>query len=314
MYYEVLNAGFEEFVIKLAGGEPTLNWEICYDLINWSDKNLKNNRLKISYAIITNGTFLPETLFELLRNNKLGISISLDGIGKNQNIRRKYKFSNKGTFDDVNRNIEKLLNNNINPYILTTIGADNAENIIDIAAYCLKNELRFRFSIQRLNYEDKKKLFYDNEMIKKGLLKCYRWMENNLPKKSLYNIHKLGTIDLLRPKKNVCGIGSISVVINFNGDIKVCPQYDTENYLGNISENNFIPLINKIKDNEIKEDYINECKNCLWSFTCKGGCPLFRKYQSGSFNNLSPHCDIYKSILPKFVDLHAIQLVNKYNL
>jgi uncharacterized protein len=74
-------AGFDEVVFKLAGGEPTLRWSEGRALIDWAEKQFSGSSVRVKFHIITNATILPESLLDYLVEGKLGVSVSLDGVG-----------------------------------------------------------------------------------------------------------------------------------------------------------------------------------------------------------------------------------------
>lgn len=84
--------------INLFGGEPLLNIECGFYILETLKKFCEDNELEFSSGIITNGTLLTnEIITQLINYNCKQIQITLDGMPDTHNERRKYK-NGKGSF------------------------------------------------------------------------------------------------------------------------------------------------------------------------------------------------------------------------
>ena len=303
------NSGCESVVFKLAGGEPTLEWSKCRELIEWTYTNYEKD-IDIRFSLLSNGTNIPKGFVETVNTYNIGISVSLDGFKEQHDKSRSYSMG-KGSFEDITNNIDHLLANGISPFILTTVTPDNAFGLRVLADFCFQKRLRFRFSLQRITC-DPKLIQEQNEIFIGGLTDCYNWMQSNLPSQSLYRCHKLGFSNLRKPHKRVCGMGVSNATISSTAEICLCQQYDLTKPLASCTTNNVISVIeNQTRYNQkyIEVDSMETCRDCIWRYTCGGGCPLHRLHQYQSMDMPSPHCPVYKAILPQFIQLHAAQLV-----
>ncbi|MDP3792664.1 MAG: radical SAM protein [bacterium] len=179
-------AGFKEVLIKIAGGEPTLFWIDAKALIDWADNRFTNPKLKVRFHIITNGTLITQSLIDYVCQDRVGVSVSLDGVGKWHDVQRPY-VSGMGSFDKVNTNINKLLAAGIHPNILAVITKKNAGGTTELAKYCTERDLAFRFGFYRDNPTSSNELDNDNAELIKELMTCYAWIADNLPAKSIRN-------------------------------------------------------------------------------------------------------------------------------
>jgi len=306
-------AGFNEVVFKFAGGEPVLRWADGKTLIDWAKGYFTDSALSVRFHIITNGTILPASLIEYISLGKIGISLSLDGTEEWHDKQRRY-LNNVGSFRDVDGNINKLLSLGIHPYILTTVTKDNVCGITKLAEYCVQHELSFRFSFYREVPTSPDALKNDNQQLIKELLKCYSWMADNLPIRSLYESHKFGDMNLRSPKIRGCGIGVNGMTLTSDGRLCIC-QYEMSNPVGNVLDNDVVQLIAEQDHYRLAENRVEQipvCIDCEWRFICGGGCPFLTKRHYGTFKHHSPYCEVYKAILPVLVELHALQLVRKF--
>lgn len=105
--------------VNLFGGEPMLNIEIGYYILEELLAFSKKNNIRFGSSIITNGTLIGESEIDrLISLNCRYIQITLDGTEEIHNSRRMYK-DNRGSFSDIVRAL-CLLNRNASR-IRTTI-------------------------------------------------------------------------------------------------------------------------------------------------------------------------------------------------
>lgn len=304
-------SGFSEVVIKLAGGEPMLCWPLIKKLMSHAVEYAKGLDIKIRFHMLTNGTILPDDIFDYLESNILSLSFSVDGVGSVHNLQRPYR-DKTGSFDTVNKNLQKLMDNGKRPYLLATITAYNIDSLIEFAQFCKKYGLSSRLGLYKYVSKHPSKLIPDNSHVILRLKELYLWMADNLPKQSLYDFHRLGEINLLSPKKKNCGIGINSATISCDGDISIC-QYDMGTKLGNVREDDVIKTIRSQSVYDIKltePKYIEECADCQWRFSCAGGCPLVNRLVNGKINSKTPYCEVFRQVMPLLLDLHAKQVIS----
>lgn len=86
--------------IILFGGEPLINKKVIQDIINHNGKNL-------TYSINTNATLLDEDILNVLIENNVKVSISIDGTCKTHNSQRVYK-DGTHTYEHIVEKLHKL--------------------------------------------------------------------------------------------------------------------------------------------------------------------------------------------------------------
>jgi uncharacterized protein len=307
---ECRQAGYDSLLFKFAGGEPTTRWRTVKELVDWADAGLKNMPFKTTFLIVTNGTSFPLDLIDYAASGKLKLSISLDGTRQWHDKHRVYQ-DGQGSFCDVDRNIELLLRRGIRAAVSCTITKDNVNGLTEFAQYCVERDLTFRFSPYRQPFASRESLKSENKTLIEELGRCYGWLENHLPARSLYEVHRFADVDLRRPRMQLCGIGSNAIAITSDGQVCLCP-FDLDNPIGNGLKSNIVQILksqDRYLPKENRVDLIPVCQDCKWRFTCAAGCPQYRKEQYGTFRHASPYCEVYRAILPILVRLHAVQLL-----
>ena len=91
--------------ITFYGGEPLLNFNLIKECVEYTKKNCS---IKFNFYVTTNGLLLKDDVADYLVANDFSITISLDG-NKKDHDRNRVDAANKGTFDRVKANIERLV-------------------------------------------------------------------------------------------------------------------------------------------------------------------------------------------------------------
>ncbi len=72
----------KEVVIVFFGGEPLLNLDLIRLIVDYARKKATEKEIRIDFAITTNGTLLNDKVIGFLRENNIGVTISIDGFEK----------------------------------------------------------------------------------------------------------------------------------------------------------------------------------------------------------------------------------------
>ena len=283
--------------LRLAGGEPFIEFE------HWKDYliELKNciNELGCILKVIflTNLTLLSNDIMDYIAAHNIGIGVSLDGLGNYHDSARCFSDSS-GSYDRVNRNILRLLDNNISPSIMTVVSNDNLRGLLDLTKFLVEKRLSFRYSIvhgNSLQYDIASRMF--NE--------CYQYferqIENGYPFSKLFKLCDLKFNDVFY---QTCGSGINTGALYHDGNIYFCQKLvGSGKYIDSIySSDDIVTIISKAHN---KYGTISsECQQCDYTYICTGGCPLDRTNK-----NKSPSCAFYKEYIP-----NTMRLIGKERL
>lgn len=83
-------------LIDFHGGEPLLNFQVIKKVV----VELKSYFSNIYFRLTTNGTIMDEMIYDFLREENFGITISIDGTQKYHDLNRRF-ISGEGSFDKV---------------------------------------------------------------------------------------------------------------------------------------------------------------------------------------------------------------------
>ena len=88
--------------IEFQGGEPTLRTDIIMKILNWT----KNNKISAELVICTNLQSLSNEFLEIIENDNVYISTSIDG---KKELHEKQRTENKGTTDKFFNNLNYVI-------------------------------------------------------------------------------------------------------------------------------------------------------------------------------------------------------------
>lgn len=92
-------------VIGFYGGEPLLNFQLIKQVIEYANDYFRG--YPIYYTLTTNATLLKDDIIDFFAQNRVHVTVSLDGPKSIQNKNRRFA-NGEGTYDIVIRNLEKL--------------------------------------------------------------------------------------------------------------------------------------------------------------------------------------------------------------
>lgn len=72
----------KEVIIVFFGGEPLLNLDLIRFIVTYARKKVTGTELRVDFAITTNGTLLNDAAIDFLRENQIGVTVSIDGFEK----------------------------------------------------------------------------------------------------------------------------------------------------------------------------------------------------------------------------------------
>lgn len=303
--------------IKFAGGEPTMNKKVVVFIANEVQKRMVDKGVRVRLRLITNGTLLDSEWIKLLKNYSMGFCISLDGVGKHNDSTRPFK-DGTGSFEQIHKNLKMCLEEGLRPGVLTTITEDNIEGIPLLSRFLIDLNLRFRYAVYRDNSGDYKEYESFSNKLVYPLNDCYDYYAKAIREKKAFFSHQLADIHLDRkPHFKSCNVGYSGLIINHIGVMFFCQAAMNKPPIGYLKDNN--NLLQVVWNQNTLPDFYeknvteyDECKECKWALSCGGGCPLNNLSANGSANTPSPYCKLFKKMIPKLIELKALQIIQSY--
>jgi uncharacterized protein len=98
-----------ELVIVFFGGEPLLNFPVIEQTVTYARQQADRAGKRVDFALTTNGTLLSSKIIDFLRANRISVTVSMDGCGKDHDRFRRFK-DGRPSYDLVKKKIGGLLN------------------------------------------------------------------------------------------------------------------------------------------------------------------------------------------------------------
>ena len=272
------------------GGEPTMNWEVLTDVIEYGKERSQHSGLRFLTSICTNG-IMPEEHVRYLASNINNITISIDGPPEIQNLQRP-RYDGGQSFDRVAATID-ILDDMKKPYVFRLTATEHSEGTLaDV----------FTFLAQR---------FHPRTICIEPLFVCGRCITSNCnpPKKETF-INDLSKIMERASRLNTgiqysggrlyyldtrfCGAAGANFFITPTGDVTSCvevsrredPRSDIFMYGEYSPETKSfhfdIPKFRRLTEFRVQE--FSSCSDCFARWHCSGDClaksPDFSHIQS----------------------------------
>lgn len=299
--YELKKAGC--LSVALMGGEPFLR----KDFFTVAEKI---KELGMELCVITNGTVYNDSIFENLKKLKLqALATSIDGAkAETHDMIRGVK----GAFDKTLRFIDKALEYDLPVSVITTVSKLNISELNDIKNIIINRNIAWQIQTAGAegNRFKKEYLLDEEEFYAVGLFIQMLRDNYSIKEMPVIGAHDIGYNSCvikdtaLYDKWPGCQAGITVVGIRSNGDVMGCLSLNNDRFVeGNVRERNFYDIWNdenlfsynrKFDISELGEN----CRNCVYSAECKGGCNEMSFMKTGKLHN-DPYC-FYKIEKEKF--------------
>jgi len=267
---------FDSFSFTLWGGEPSLNYRVCKDIIEFAEKH------NTSVNMYTNGTGLKR-FYKFIRSGVLRVQISYDGEQVNSMMRVDKKGKPVSNF--VRQQIDKLIEAELPFTLKSTITPDkfkymtecwdDIKEIRDKAKH-YSNNINYSPTIDYYNIDTK----YEDDL-KEAMV---------LIAKKEYNSYEEGQPLVMSwfgsKEEAYCSAGKNIIMIDTNGDIYPChgclyAKENNKNKLNwcSIYDDNFINIITEKADvnKEIMYNVPENCKNLYYTYNVRCNSEAFNK-------------------------------------
>ena len=302
--------GYREVKLKYAGGEPLLNFPLILELNALASSLAKRYNVSLDSVVLSNGTLLTPEAACALRNARIRLMISLDGLGDYHDIHRPYA-GGRGSFADVSRAVAIALKSGLVPDISITISGQTITGLPELLNWVLERNLPFSLNFCRANQFSlpNADLGLDEEKIISGMLAAYKVIESYLPRRSLL-ASLVDRANLATPHMRTCGVGQNYMVFDQNGRVAKCQMKICEAITTAWDSDPLSTLqIDQISIQNLTFDEKEECTTCQWRYWCAGGCPLTTYRATGRYDVKSPNCNIYKALFPEALRLEGLRLL-----
>ena len=265
--------------VDFFGGEPTMNWEVVKQLVEYGRSQEKEHNKKFRFTLTTNGVLLNDEITEFCNREMSNVVLSLDG-RKEVNDRMRPTRNGKGSYDIIVPKFVKFAKErgSRDYYIRGTFTHENLEFSKDVLHFA---DLGFtKMSMEpvvappeafyAIREEDLPVILRQYDLLAK------EYVERRRAGKGFVFFHF--QIDLkqgpcVAKRLSGCGSGTEYLAVTPWGDLYPCHQFvgNEQFLLGNVDEG----IVNTDLRDEFKLCNVYakpKCRECFARFYCSGGC------------------------------------------
>jgi len=302
---------FRRVKLKYAGGEATLHFALIRRLHAQANALARETGIQLREVVLSNGTRLREPEADWFVKTGVKLMLSLDGVGEMHN-RLRHDRSGHDTFARIETTVDKiLLPRGIRPAVTITLTRVNASGAADAVRWALERDLPVSLNFYRQNLLSaaREELALEERTIIEGMLAAYAVFEEFLPRRFFLN----GLLDRVQMQAHThtCGVGASYLVITHEGKLAQCQMHLEQPVSPTLDADLLLPIA-KGFIRPVPVDDKAGCRACAFRYRCTGGCPLETFRATGRWDVSSPHCNIYKTLLPAALRLEGLRLL-KYN-
>lgn len=265
--------------VDFFGGEPTMNWEVVKQLVEYGRSQEKEHNKKFRFTLTTNGVLLNDEITEFCNREMSNVVLSLDG-RKEVNDRMRPTRNGKGSYDIIVPKFVKFAKErgSRDYYIRGTFTHENLEFSKDVLHFA---DLGFtKMSMEpvvappeafyAIREEDLPVILRQYDLLAK------EYVERRRAGKGFVFFHF--QIDLkqgpcVAKRLSGCGSGTEYLAVTPWGDLYPCHQFvgNEQFLLGNVDEG----IVNTDVRDEFKLCNVYakpKCRECFARFYCSGGC------------------------------------------
>ena len=314
------SAGRPSVHVTFFGGETLMNFPLLEQVVAYANAEGARRGVSVSFSLTTNATLLNSKIIDFLADQKVGVTVSMDGPKEMQD---KFRiFSNgRGSYDVIRPRVEELLKKHrsrpVGARVTLTSGAMDVRRIYQH----LKHELGFHEVAFAPVTTSPDRLYSIGEPGMDQVLEQFRELAREYLEYALRGEHHgfsnvsetLAELHQGVNKALPCGAGLGLVGVGPSGDIAPCHRFvdSDEHALGHISTG-----IDKEKRKEFLDrgniDAKYACHSCWARPLCAGGChhEAFVRYGEIGHANLH-YCDWIRGWTETCLEIYgAIAQVN----
>jgi len=270
-------------LVTLMGGEPFVRPD--WNQISWCIKDLG-----MDLGYVTNGLLVPNIIEDLTLLEPLVVGISLDGVKEtHDSIRR------EGSYDSVIKVLDLLEEASIQTTVITTLSKTNFKELHSIKEIIQDRKVNWQLQIGLPfgNFDPELTLSLE-EFYASAMFITAEGFKNKFDHMPVVGAHCYGYYSHLLPNnKNWkgCTAGINTIGITSDGSIVGCLSMGNDKFIeGNIRDRNFSDIWNGPNSFAYNRRFTRanlgeNCVNCIFGETCKGGCNSTSYHLNQTFHN-----------------------------
>lgn len=278
--------------IGFYGGEPLLEFELIKECVSYSRRLMPDK--KIEYLVTTNATVINDEILKFLEDNKVAVTVSIDGPQEIHDRYRRYAGNGEGTYQSVIKNIRRIRDEypGLYKHISINAVADLGDDLNKTEEFFKNNEVLNELPVQinpvsdnyiDFNYiETTEHIVSEEELLFKQLVDKIRGKNSKLKSQYINSMVSFSTqlyeTEELPEKihhQGPCMPGQNKLFVDIDGVIRPCEKVGElcePMKLGTVYDGiDYQKVKNLLNIGKLTED---ECLNC-WAIRLCKQCALF---------------------------------------
>jgi len=293
-------AGRKSLHITFFGGETLMNFPLLQQVVAYATERGREQGRHIDFSLTTNATLLTPAIIEFLSENRIGVTVSMDGPPELHDKLRVFA-NGRGSYDIIEPRVRALIaQHRTRPITARVTLTNGASDVVRIYRH-LKQDLGFSEVGFAPVTTAPNRLYAINERGMDGVLDQFHVLAEEYLEYALRGeLHGFSNVsDTIAElyqgvnKSHPCGAGLGLMGVGPSGDIAPCHRFvDSDTHaLGNIATG-----IDREKQADfLKRGHIGskyDCHTCWARPLCAGGChhEAFVRYGDTGHPNLH-YCD-----------------------
>lgn len=292
------------------GGEPTLaGLPFFRDFSAYVREHPAAGRLRVHYALQTNGLTLDEAWMDWLRRERVLVGVSLDG-PKDLHDSQRLDTQGKGTFQRVTAAIRLLERSGVDYNILTVVHGGNVRRAQRLYRFFTESGFRYQQYIECLDplgcEPGRQSWSLTPERYAAFLCQLFdAWYQDVAAGRPAHNRYFENLLMMLLGQEpescNLRGVCGEQWVVEADGSVYPCDFYVLDEWrLGDIRENSFRELAaarQRLGFVESSRQVPEDCARCRWYPLCRNGCRRSRVPGPDGGPGKTYFCAAYRSFL-----------------
>jgi uncharacterized protein len=301
--------GHRRLRLKYAGGEPTLNLPLVFEIHDYAAHQAAAAGLELEEVLLTNGTAVDDGALDGLARAGLRLMVSLDG-GPAAQDRVRPLGSRGSSYAAVTGLVDRALARGLRPDISITITALNLDGVPQAAAFALERDLPFNLNFYRDcspagTHSGPDPLTPSADRLVETILAVFQRVQEH----PNYAWPLSGILDRVRldlPHEHACSAGRDYVVVGTTGRVAAC-QMLLDTPWSDLNQEDALATLRQQGAGMFRTaGHWPGCRDCTWRTACGGGCPLTR----GTALHAT-YCQAYQALLPELLKLEGERLVRR---
>ncbi|MEK7342605.1 MAG: quinohemoprotein amine dehydrogenase maturation protein [Pseudomonadota bacterium] len=286
--------------ITFFGGETLMNFRLLRDVVEYANAATAAAGKGITYSLTTNATLLTEEIVTFLSDNRIGVTVSMDGPPEVQDKHRVYK-NGKGSYAVIEPRLRTLIANHRTRAVTARVTlTEGVTDVVRIFRH-LKDDLGFHeVGFAPVTTGEERAYSIDgkgmDDVLAQFTVLADEWLEYALRGEVHGFTNVSETISELISgvnKSHPCGAGLGLMGVSPSGDLSPCHRFtDADTHvMGHVSSG-----IDRTKQSDflarghVEAKY--DCQSCWARPLCAGGChhEAFVRYGDTGHANLH-YCD-----------------------